>query len=342
MEIKEFKQKVSQVEQIVKKEVESAQNLEDLKNIKNTHLSRKSEFNSLLKLIGQLEPLDRKEAGSLANQLKRNLENIFDEKKTSLEDVTEANIDVTLPGKDFGQGHLHVTTQAIREIEEIFKKMGFYRRRYPLVEWDYYAFSALNFPDDHPARDEWETFFVDNEPKNEKYGKRLLTPHTSSGQVREMENHKPPIRMINIARTARRQSDVSHLMNFFQFEGLVIDKHITIAHLKGILDYFVKEFFGDDREVRIRPYHFRFTEPSFEVDVSVPKESKLGKHGWLEIGGAGMVHPNVLRAGEIDPEVYTGFAFGWGVERNKLSQKGINIEDIRIFYQNDIRFLNQF
>ena len=236
-------------------------------------------------------------------------------------------------------------TTAINEISEIFEKIGFTRVRYPEVEWDWHAFGALNFPDNHPARDDWETFFI-NAPKHPKFGDMLLTPHTSSGQIREMERVSPPIRMINIAKCYRRQSDSSHYPMFHQFEGLVVDKNISVVHLKGVLDYFAKTFFGKDRITRIRPYHFQFTEPSFEVDVTCGVCKGLGcklcKSGWLEIGGAGMVHPQVLKNGNINPSIYSGFAFGWGVERVFLMKPGINIPDIRILYSNDLRILEQF
>lgn len=174
----------------------------------------------------------------------------------------------------------------------------------------------------------------------------VLTPHTSNGQVREMEKGELPIRMINIAKCYRRQSDVSHAPMFHQFEGLYVNKNVSIAHLKGVMDYFVKQFYGPDRAIRLRPFHFQFTEPSFEIDVSCGlchgKGCRLCKEGWLELGGSGMVHPNVLKAGGIDPEIYSGFAFGWGVERSFMMKSGIKIDDIRLMYSNDIRFLEQF
>lgn len=258
---------------------------------------------------------------------------------------TEYNIDTSLPGKLPSIGHLHPVTHAIEEISSIFEKIGFTRVRYPEVDWDWYAFEALNMPKTHPARDDWETFFVDH-PESKKWGKLVLTPHTSNGQIHEMENTKPPIRMINIGKCYRRQSDVSHTVMFHQFEGLVIDEGINITHLKGTIDHFVKQFFGQNRKSRLRPYHFQFTEPSFEVDVTcdicLGKGCKLCKEGWLELGGAGMVHPNVLKAGKIDTSKYTGFAFGWGVERTYMMKSGVKIDDLRLLYSNDIRFLNQF
>lgn len=341
MNQEEFNQKLENIEKNFTIDLNAALTKESIRDIENKYLGRKSALTSLLKIIKELPVEFRGDSGKKANTLRVKIETKIKLSKEVSND-SDRFFDVTLPGEKIPVGHLHLTTQAIKEITEIFTRIGFYKVRYPEVEWDWYAFTALNFPFNHPARDDWETFFIDKKDTDKKLGKRILTPHTSSGQVREMQSGKMPIRMINISKTYRRQIDVSHLPMFHQFEGLVIDKGITIAHLKGVLDYFVKEFFGPDRVVRIRPYNFRFTEPSFEVDVSVPAESKLGKNGWLEIGGAGMVHPKVLEAGGIDPKIYSGFAFGWGVERNKITQKGISIEDIRILYQNDIRFLKQF
>ena len=176
----------------------------------------------------------------------------------------------------------------------------------------------------------------------------VLTPHTSNGQVREMEKGKLPIRMINISKCYRRQSDVSHVPMFHQFEGLYVDRHVTIAHLRGVIEYFVHQFFGEDRTYRLRPFHFRFVEPGFEIDVSCDVcggegvTCRLCKGGWLELAGAGMVHPNVLEAGGIDPKQYTGFAFGFGVERSYMMKAGLKVDDIRILYKNDLRFLEQF
>ncbi|MBT4277297.1 phenylalanine--tRNA ligase subunit alpha [Candidatus Falkowbacteria bacterium] len=340
-------QQLNKIEEDAAKSIESVNSLEELKQFKVKFLARKSEFTAILRSLKDLSKDDRKEVGQKTNEIKQKI----NESVKLLEKNIKSNslgdeIDITAPGVKIEEGHLHLTTQAIREIKRIFERIGFYTVKYPEVEWDWYAFGALNFPSDHPARDEWETFFIDKEDVDPKYKKRILTPHTSAGQVREMETGRMPIRMMNISKCPRRQLDVSHVLIHYQFEGLVIDKDITIVHLKGVLDYFVKEFFGPKRKVRIRPYHFRFTEPSFEIDVSCGscngKGCRLCKEGWLEIGGAGMVHPKVLENGGIDPEVYSGFAFGWGVERNKIMQEGINIKDIRIIYQNDIRFLKQF
>lgn len=326
-----------------------AQSLEELEQIRIQFFGKKGKFTLLLKELPKLSSEKRSIIGSLANEVKSSIGDALEQAQNKLQEPGDLSakewIDITLPGKRPPQGHLHLVTQAVTEISSIFEKIGFTRRRYPEVEWDWYAFEGLNMPAGHPARDEWETFFIE-EKTHPKLGQMVLTPHTSSGQLREMERVKPPIRMINISKCHRRQSDVSHVPMFYQFEGLVIDKAIAITHLKGVLDYFTHQFFGPQRKSRIRPFHFRFTEPSFEVDVScglcLGKGCRLCKEGWLELGGAGMVHPRVLRNGGIDPEVYTGFAFGWGVERVMMMKEGLKIGDIRLLYENDIRFLEQF
>ncbi len=320
-----------------------------LEEIKLQFLGRSGQLTLAIKEITKVPVEERKEIGILANEVKQTIEEALNEQEKILskkrKQIIFERIDVTNPSVKPPLGHLHLVTQAIEEISAIFSKIGFERVRYPEVEWDWYSFGALNFPQNHPARDEWETFFIKESP-HEKYGAMLLTPHTSSGQIREMERKKPPIRMLNIAKTYRRQSDISHVPMFHQFEGLVVDKDIAITHLKGTLDYFVRSFFGKDRKSRIRPYHFQFTEPSFEVDVSCGvcngKGCKVCKAGWLELGGAGMVHPNVLRAGKIDPNEYSGFAFGFGPERCMMMKEGLKIEDLRILYSNNLDFLDQF
>lgn len=297
---------------------------------------------------------EKKEFGKTINNLKTDIESAIAKREKELLTDTEPYTDITLPGTRFPQGHLHLVTYAIEEITRIFSRIGFIRMNYPEVEWDYFSFEALNIPKTHPARDEFETFFIDTpESDKPKEGKMILTPHTSSGQIREMLRvEKPPIRMINIAKTYRPNWDTTHTPMFHQFEGMCVDKDITITDLKGTIDYFAKEFFGHERETRLRPYHFQFTEPSFEVDIScgvcngtgVVNESKckVCKTGWLELGGAGMVHPKVLVAGGIDPGTYRGWAFGIGVERVIMMKEGISLDDLRIMYSGDIRFLEQF
>lgn len=341
-----MKEQLLQLKQAFAGELAGIATLADLDALETSYIGRKAgKLNDILRGLKDLSDEQKREIGPLANQLRQEIEGAVAEVRLKLQAASAPVVDVTVPGTAFADGHVHIVTTAIREISQIFERIGFYRVRYPEVEWDWYAFESLNMPPDHPARDEWETFFIDKQPVGPK-GQRILTPHTSSGQVREMERKELPIRMINISKCYRRQIDVTHVPMFHQFEGLVIDEGITIAHLKGVLDYFVKNFFGADRQVRIRPFHFQFTEPSFEIDVSCGlchgSGCRMCKRGWLELGGAGMVHPNVLKAGKIDSKKYSGFAFGWGVERTYTMKAGLKIPDIRMLYQNDIRFLKQF
>ena len=324
-----------------------------LEHVEVKYLGRKGEVNRLMQGLTALKAEMRPKMGALANEVKSAITDAIAHRRTELEAEAMGNLaetefmDMTAPGDRPPEGHLHIVTDAIAEVTSIFEKIGFTRVRYPEVEWDWYAFEALNMPADHPARDEWETFFMDA-PADKKLGRVVLTPHTSSGQIREMRKGKLPIRMINISKTYRRQSDVTHTPMFHQFEGLYIDEHVSVTHLKGVLDHFAKAFFGEGRKTRLRPFHFRFTEPSFEIDISCDMcdgdsvGCRLCKEGWLELGGAGMVHPNVLKACDIDPEKYGGFAFGWGVERTMMMKGGLKIDDIRHLYRNDFRFLRQF
>ncbi len=333
----------------------------------NEYLGKKGKFTLLSGELAKLSVTERAEAGKVLNQLKTQIQQKIEQATAT---PTELWVDLTAPGLKPPIGHLHPVSQAIEEISDIFARIGFIRVRYPEVDWDWYVFESLNMPPNHPARDEWETFFIDtpdtsqavaydpNQPRLRHPsligGKQVLTTHTSNGQVREMErlHSQPPIRMINIARCYRRQQDATHTQMFHQFEGLVVDTNINIQHLKGTLEYFAHEFYGPDVKSRIRPFHFRFTEPSFEVDFSchichgtgkiAGEKCKLCKSGWHEVGGAGMVHPNVLRAGGIDPDKYTGFAFGWGVERTYTLKPNLNLDDIRLLYSADLRFLSQF
>lgn len=336
-----------------------AQN-DEIEEIYIAFLGKKGKLTMAMKELPKLAQEERGEIGKLANEIKNILEEQINDKRESLKKVKSSpahttkgssqnyshnNLDITLPGEMPPVGSLHLVTQAIEEITSIFERNGFVKVRYPEVEYDWYAFEALNFPDNHPARDDWETFFVELESDSKK-GPVLLTPHTSSGQIRELEKGKLPVKMLNIAKCYRRQSDVSHTQMFHQFEGLVVDEGINISHLKGVLDFFVKSYFGEKRTFRIRPYHFQFTEPSFEIDVTcgicLGKGCRLCKAGWLEMGGAGMVHPNVLKATGVDTKKYTGFAFGWGVERVLMMKEGLQIDDLRMLYSNDLEFLKQF
>jgi len=344
-----IEQKISKVAAAGKKKIEDAK---DLESLYPELFGKNSPLTNLMHEIPKLAPEGRSKAGQRINLAKQELESFYEEAKNSSVPKTQpAVIDVTAPGKKNKIGHLHLVSQAIEEIVDIFTPLGFSLQNYPEVDWDYYAFESLNMPKEHPARDDWETFFV-NSQDSQKYGKQVLTPHTSNGQVREMEivkktlpaGRQAPIRMINIARCYRRQIDVSHTPMFHQFEGLLVDENVSIPQLKGTFDYFTTHFFGPKRVTRLRPHHFRFTEPSFEVDITCDicdgAGCRMCKEGWLELGGAGMVHPNVLKAGGIDPNKYSGFAFGWGIERT-ISMK-TKLPDIRLLYQNDLRFLEQF
>jgi phenylalanyl-tRNA synthetase alpha chain len=324
--------------------------LKELERIRIAYLGRKGRLSQLIKEIPKADPEERARLGQAINEAKKSLNQTLSraQKQLGYQKTQEEKewLDITAPSISPPQGHLHLITQAINEITEIFEKIGFIRVRYPEVEWDWYAFESLNMPAIHPARDDFETSYIDA-PPSPKWGRMVLTPHTSSGQVREMEAvKKPPIRMVNIGRCYRPQIDVRHTPMFHQFEGLVIDKDIKITHLKGTCDYFAREYFGPKSKTRLRPYHFQFTEPSFEVDINCSlcqgKGCRLCKEGWVELGGAGMVHPHVLKSGGLDPKAYTGFAFGWGVERVLLMKPGLKIPDLRLLYSNDLRFLNQF
>lgn len=328
-----------------------AKSSDELENLRISYLGRNGKLNKLTKNLKNLKIEERKQVGKLLNEAKNTLVKTISSQKNKLKGGVREWFDPTIPGKKPPLGHLHLITNAIEEISSVFERIGFGRVRYPEVEWDFYAFEGLNMPVMHPARDTLETFFVNIKP-HPMYGEMVLTPHTSSGQIREMRRVRStssgfiPIRMVNIAKCYRRQSDAAHTPMFHQFEGLVVDKDITIANLKGTLDYFAKSYFGPDRKTRLRPYHFQFTEPSFEVDVTcdicLGRGCKVCKGGWLELGGAGMVHPTVLKNGGIDPKKYTGFAFGWGVERVLMMKSGLNIPDLRLLYSSDLRFLKQF
>jgi phenylalanyl-tRNA synthetase alpha chain len=297
---------------------------------------------------------DKKLAGQMLNQLKAQLEKLASTKTPTRQNFTP-EIDFTLPAHPTPRGHLHPITLAIQKIVAIFNQLGFIRVRYPEVDLDENAFTNLNMAPNHPARDEWETFFVTHPGKKTSPAPHwVMTPHTSNGQVHELKRlHQPPIRMINISRCYRRQQDLTHTQMFHQFEGLMVDQGVNITHLKGVLDFFAQKFYGPGTKSRIRPFNFKFTEPSFEIDFSchlcggtgvLPngEKCKFCKSGWHEVGGAGMVHPNVLRLNGHDPNKVTGFAFGWGIERTYTLQDDLQINDIRQFYNGNLQFLAQF
>ncbi len=327
-----------------------------LEEVRVQFLGRKGKLGELMKGLKSLSDKERKELGQAANELKKGIEVNFGVKEKMIvagragEIEKEEWIDTTIPGLQCREGHLHPTTQAIKEIEDIFTAIGFTRFPVPDIDWDYYAFEALNIPKDHPARDNWETFFIDA-PAGKK-GQIVATPHPSNAQVRILESTKPPFRKLYIGKAYRRQSDPSHLTVHHQFEVLMVDKGLAVTHLKGVIENFVHSYFGKDRKVRLRPHHFRFTEPSFEVDISCDlcggteiyngAACRVCKGGWVELAGAGMTHPNVLKAGGVDPKEYSAIAFAFGVERTLMMRAGISIPDIRLIYKNDLRFVNQF
>jgi phenylalanyl-tRNA synthetase alpha chain len=338
-----YKNTIEKIKSNLIEDISKCSTVGEIEQLNVKYLGRQGEINKLFKSLPIKEnPKIGKDINDLKNLCTKLLAEMVDH---LLNQSPNDHIDVTIPGILPPQGSRHLITQAIEEIEDIFNRLGFVRRRYPEVETDWYYAEGLNIPKDHPARDDQETFYISDDV--------VLTAHTSNGQLREMENVKtPPIKMINIGKTYRRQADTSHSPMFHQFEGLLVDKNINITHLIGVMDFFAKSYFGNDRTIRLRPHHFQFTEPSFEIDISCGlchgkgvlngSTCKFCKSGWLELGGSGMVHPNVLKNGGIDPNIYSGFAFGWGVERVLMMKSGLNLPDLRLLYTDDLRFLKQF
>lgn len=332
-------------------EINSAKTLIELSELEIKYLGRNGEINKLLSAIKDIPNDQKREYGQKVNLLKTSMYRYIEVKKKELQNIkSEIFFDKTMPGKAYPKGSLHIVSFAIEEITNLFNKIGFIRVSYPEVDWEYGAFESLNMPANHPARDDVETSFIDV-PAHSTLGKMVLTPHTSNGQNREMKRvGKPPIRMINISKCYRPNWDPTHTPMFHQFEGLCVDKDITIANLKGTLNYFAEKYFGEGTKTRLRPHHFQFTEPSFEVDISCSNCNGTGKiednkcrvckSGWLELGGCGMVHPNVLKEGGINSVEFSGWAFGFGIERVIMMKYGL--DDIRNYYSGDIRFLEQF
>ncbi|OGP12696.1 MAG: phenylalanine--tRNA ligase subunit alpha [Deltaproteobacteria bacterium GWA2_54_12] len=324
-------------------ELSGASSMDAVLQLKTRYLGRKGEVASLLKELGSLSPEERKKAGEAINAVKARLEEAFDAKVAALEAGGRAErlqrerIDITLPGRTIRPGRMHPVTQVMEEIEEIFSGLGFDVAEGPEVELDYYNFEALNLPKDHPARDMQDTFYVSDEV--------LLRTHTSPVQIRVMEKERPPLRVIAPGTVYRRDSDITHTPMFHQVEGFMVDKGVTFSNLKGVLTHFLHSLFGDKTDIRFRPSFFPFTEPSAEIDIRCVICGGSGCRvckgsGWLEILGAGMIHPEVFRSVKYDPEEFTGFAFGLGIERIAMLKFGI--EDIRMFFENDLRFLRQF
>ena len=336
-------EKLEEVKRNIQSEINSITALKDAEQLKIKYLGRKGIIHDFMKLIPSLPAEQRAAIGQRINSLKTEVTNIVEEllKKFSVEAISKAKheiFDITLPGKRPLVGKKHPITQTIDDIKEVFARLGFDVVYGPEVESEYYNFEALNIPADHPSRTDFDTFYIKNDI--------LLRSQTSTVQIRVMEKQKPPIRIIAPGRVYRPDTvDARHSFMFHQVEGLLVDEGVSFADLRGVLNQFIKTYFGQDVQMRFRPSFFPFTEPSAEVDISCSLCKGKGcsvcsYSGWVEILGAGMVDPNVFKAVHYDAEKYTGFAFGMGVERITMLKYGIN--DIRLFYENDIRFLSQF
>ncbi|GAB2188777.1 phenylalanine--tRNA ligase subunit alpha [Sessilibacter sp. MAH2] len=314
--------------------VEKAEDLAALDHVRVEYLGKKGQITALLKSLGKLTAEERPAAGAKINEAKQQVQDRINEKKSQLEQASinaklaSETLDVTLPGRQSEMGGLHPVTRTLERIEKIFSAVGYRVEQGPEIEDNYHNFDALNIPAHHPARAMHDTFYIDEN--------HVLRTHTSPVQVRTMESQEPPIYIICPGRVYRCDSDQTHTPMFHQVEGLAIDQNISFADLKGTIVQFLQAFFERDLEVRFRPSFFPFTEPSAEFDI----QWESSKTGWLEVGGCGMVHPNVLRASGVDPEKYTGFAFGLGVERLAMLRYGVN--DLRLFFENDVKFLKQF
>ena len=339
-----MKDKLKQIREKALASIESSEGLNGLNDVRVAFLGKKGELTAVLKGMKDVSPEERPLVGQMVNETRAAIEQKLEETKKKMEalelehKLKKEVIDVTLPAKKNRVGHGHPNTIALEEVERIFVGMGYEVVEGPEVEYDYYNFEALNIPANHPAKDEQDTFYIND--------KIVLRTQTSSVQVHEMEKGKLPIRMISPGRVFRSDDvDATHSPSFHQIEGLVIDKNITFADLKGTLEQFAKKLFGEDTKVKFRPHHFPFTEPSAEMDVTCFKCGGKGcrfckGEGWIEILGCGMVHPHVFEMSGIDPEEYTGFAFGVGLERIALLK--YEIDDMRLLYENDKRFLEQF
>jgi len=341
--INEFHNEIEKIKGVFLEELKKIQSQESLKTLKDKYVSRKKGI--LTDLLKRLKDVPREEkpaAGKTVNKLKVLIESSITNKLEEIGSGEKLTRDYSLPGFDYPQGHPHLLSLIRSQIEDILLTMGYDIAYGPEIEQDYYNFTALNFQKDHPARDEQDTFFIDGLPET------LLRTHTSPVQIRYMKDHKPPIKIISPGKVFRKdEPDATHTPVFHQVEGLLIDKGITFSHLRGTLELFIHSFFGDNVNLRFRPSYFPFTEPSAEVDISCflcfgkdPNCRICKGGGWLEILGSGMVHPQVLKNCGIDPDVYSGFAFGMGIERIAMLKH--EVRDLRMFYDNDLRFVTQF
>jgi len=336
-----MKNKLAQIKAAAQETLAATRDMDGLEQFRIQYLGKKGLLTGLMKQVGGLLPEERPLMGQLANQVKMEIQVLFDACRERLENASTdgaEGVDITLPGRtSLPLGHLHPITQVIREVSQIFTRMGFRVVKGPNVELDYYNFEALNIPKDHPARDMQDTFYIS--------GNIVLRTHTSPIQIRVMEQQRPPVSIIAPGRVYRRDSDVSHTPMFHQVEGLLVDENVTFGDLKGTLTGFVHQMFGPDIALRFRPSFFPFTEPSAEVDIQCVICRGAGcrtcsQSGWLEVLGCGMVNPRVYGFVDVDPQKYTGFAFGMGIERLAMLKYGI--DDIQLFYRNDMRFLRQF
>lgn len=343
MNIDALTQELHALQATAEREFRQADTSDDLSQLRVKYLGKKSQVSQSMKLLGQLSPDERPAAGKTINSVKQRLQDVYQDCLHALTEaekqrtLLEEQIDVTLPGRARALGRQHPLTQVSEEIQRIFIGLGFSVAEGPEVELDYYNFEALNFPPNHPARDMQDTFFVQDGV--------VLRTHTSPVQIRVMEKTPPPVRFIAPGKVYRHDADISHSPVFHQVEGVFVDTHVTMGDLKGVLELFVHEMFGSNTKLRFRPSFFPFTEPSAEVDISCVMCRGAGcrvcSHtGWLEVLGSGMIDPNVFASVGYDPERYSGYAFGMGVER--LAMLKFGIDDIRLFFENDIRFLQQF
>jgi phenylalanyl-tRNA synthetase alpha chain len=344
---------IEEIEKKVKEEIERAKNLKELDEVYKKYLGLKGEISLIFESLKNLSPQKRIEIGEKTNKLKALLENLFLKKKEEIEEKIEREIeekewvDITVPGKKILVGHLHPLTQVLRKVEDIFQNLGFEVVEGPEIEDEWHNFDALNIPKEHPARDFWNTLYLKSQIPNPK-SQILLRTHTSPVQVRYMEKNNPPLRIIVPGRVFRHEAtDASHEINFYQVEGLMVDEKgkISISNFRAIIEKFYEIFFGKKIEIRLRPSYFPFTEPSFEVDIMCLNCGGKGcsacsKTGWMEMMGAGMVHPEVFKNSGLNPKFYQGFAFGMGIER--LAMMKYKIDDIRLFYSGDLKFLIQF
>ena len=336
-----MKEKIAQLKEQFNQRIDSIDHIDELERVKNEYIGRKGYVTQMLKEIALIPKEDRPKIGQLLNKTKQEIQHIIYEKEKNFSKQVGKSkeiFDITIPGRNFGMGTVHPIELILRQTQEIFLGMGFRFVDGPEIELDYYNFEGLNIPKDHPARDDQDSFYINPEV--------LLRTQTSPMQVRTMEKQPAPVRIISTGKCYRRDSiDSTHTPMFHQIEGLAVDKDISLSDLKGVITEFCKQVFGKDRKVRFRPGYFPFVEPGAEVDVSCGLCNgkgcrSCGHTGWLEIMGAGMVHPNVLEMAGYDSEKLTGFAFGMGVERIAMLKYGIT--DIRLFFENDLRFLTQF